>query len=313
MCSSLLVLNRPDHPRSRGVYTTDSSIIVRAPGSSPLARGLPGYSPQRSDNPGIIPARAGFTWRCAGRMCPAPDHPRSRGVYPASATGPPPSRGSSPLARGLRWGPGAVRQWGRIIPARAGFTTALVCGDRGPQDHPRSRGVYAAWRIPPAKQPGSSPLARGLPQRGVRSPSFPGIIPARAGFTAFSVPVMMRRRDHPRSRGVYENCTLEGVLDAGSSPLARGLLPPVVNDGGAARIIPARAGFTGPAPVEVRREPDHPRSRGVYAAPRLWEGAGSRIIPARAGFTDRVPPGLLLARDHPRSRGVYPGPEGPGC
>ena len=53
-----------------------------------------------------------------------------------------------------------------------------------------------------------------------------------------------RLPDHPRSRGVYENLTLEGVLDAGSSPLARGLrlgglfLPALW------RIIPARAGFT---------------------------------------------------------------------
>ena len=50
--------------------------------------------------------------------------------------------------------------------------------------------------------------------------------------------------DHPRSRGVYG---VEGRYERahrGSSPLARGLLSgemPVLN---AARIIPARAGFT---------------------------------------------------------------------
>ena len=49
-----------------------------------------------------------------------------------------------------------------IIPARAGFTS----DDRGAHrvflDHPRSRGVYSAIRPYLDRNPGSSPLARGL-------------------------------------------------------------------------------------------------------------------------------------------------------
>ena len=51
----------------------------------------------------------------------------------------------------------------------------------------------------------------------------------------------------------------------GSSPLARGLRLDQVHDGAGRGIIPARAGFTSAATTSRGREPDHPRSRGVYA------------------------------------------------
>ena len=94
-------------------------------------------------------------------------------------------------------------------------------------------------------------------------------------------------------------------LDAGSSPLARGLPYSLVLPGVWRGIIPARAGFTR-TKVSLRSATrDHPRSRGVYASKELWAklAAGSsplarglrqriaqlaihrRIIPARAGFT----------------------------
>ena len=73
----------------------------------------------------------------------------------------------------------------------------------------------------------------------------------------------------------------------------------------AARIIPARAGFTAPSGSRTMRNSDHPRSRGVYVSKpterELLAGssplarglrvqadrarAPRRIIPARAGFT----------------------------
>ena len=76
-------------------------------------------------------------------MNPIMDHPRSRGVYspPAEAGGP--GRGSSPLARGLRFGPNTCPTSYRIIPARAGFTRRRPPMRRRGPDHPRSRGVYA--------------------------------------------------------------------------------------------------------------------------------------------------------------------------
>ena len=71
--------------------------------------------------------------------------------------------GSSPLARGLRHKPPSVRHWGRIIPARAGFT-------------PRDRREDMCFL-------GSSPLARGLLEHEISFTQLWRIIPARAGFT----------------------------------------------------------------------------------------------------------------------------------
>ena len=53
-------------------------------------------------------------------------------------------KGSSPLARGLLDEDRLPSQvdGGRIIPARAGFTSSEACDEVLPADHPRSRGVY---------------------------------------------------------------------------------------------------------------------------------------------------------------------------
>ena len=173
---------------------------------------------------------------------------------------------------------------------------------------------------------GSSPLARGLQDGRDHALLQSGIIPARAGFTPSGPCLRSWTRDHPRSRGVYTVRTLSPLLDAGSSPLARGLRHDQLRGRNVTGIIPARAGFTVLRPPRLRGPSDHPRSRGVYPGRRPSPSAtrGSSplargllvgrnvpvqhdgIIPARAGFTrgrsDVRPDG----GDHPRSRGVYP-------
>ena len=172
------------------------------------------------------------------------DHPRSRGVYDRDTCPAPASSGSSPLARGLPLAvTGRHLAW-RIIPARAGFTSAISGRITVLEDHPRSRGVY--WRGGDRRSGGrgSSPLARGLlPDRDSMAPTL-GIIPARAGFTRGGLFSGRSARDHPRSRGVYTCSSGSSWASAGSSPLARGLpdLPDSARAG--SRIIPARAGFT---------------------------------------------------------------------
>ena len=240
---------RRDHPRSRGVYIPPRTTGLCEIGSSPLARGLP--SPPRSRTPRrrIIPARAGFTTRASGRGPAPPDHPRSRGVYAPRVAALHRHQGSSPLARGLR--DVGDDRWGAagIIPARAGFTipnvgaSTIIPGSsplaRGLRemtvrsvmsrmDHPRSRGVYdPPFAVSPARR-GSSPLARGLRSAPEHRKAFPGIIPARAGFTATLCTDLRSKR--------------------GSSPLARGLHVRHAELHDRRGIIPARAGFT-PGPL----------------------------------------------------------------
>ena len=215
--------------------------------------------------------------------------------------------------------------WGRIIPARAGFT-----GDPAPPagraaDHPRSRGVYSGSRAGITTPAGSSPLARGLPRVLATEAGGGRIIPARAGFTHEPVRRRPRLRDHPRSRGVYWTSCHRFDPALGSSPLARGLHRDQAEDLADLRIIPARAGFTATRGRPAPGPPDHPRSRGVYRArdvasetalgssplARGLRGAGgddpldAGIIPARAGFTPVRTRRRADSRDHPRSRGVY--------
>ena len=137
---------RRDHPRSRGVYAFRMSRIMAEQGSSPLARGLRLGREGDLEGHRIIPARAGFTSIAHQAQHPPGDHPRSRGVYAASASLSYPSTGSSPLARGLPTSSSPTKSTGRIIPARAGFTGPPVSGSVRGWDHPRSRGVYSRAR-----------------------------------------------------------------------------------------------------------------------------------------------------------------------
>ena len=170
--------------------------------------------------------------------------PRSRGVYFGDERVRGAYQGSSPLARGLRTRRPDRRRQQRIIPARAGFTSAVARPTRPPSDHPRSRGVYETALAEILEHQGSSPLARGLHFPAVLADEHFGIIPARAGFTCKARTGSSAKRDHPRSRGVYSITNRRMPCPSGSSPLARGLLDQeavVVRGDG---IIPARAGFT---------------------------------------------------------------------
>ena len=195
------------------------------------------------------------------------DHPRSRGVYRLVLWILIRPGGSSPLARGLR--PMGIEKLSgvRIIPARAGFTTAGTRAGRTPPDHPRSRGVYARLGHACDFEAGSSPLARGLRRVRGRRPADSRIIPARAGFTPPTPSSPPGPTDHPRSRGVYHWRAASTRRTIGSSPLARGLRDRHGCYADRGRIIPARAGFTGTAAIWGSPTGDHPRSRGVYLAP----------------------------------------------
>ena len=197
--------------------------VTFSPGSSPLARGLQREAVEQVGRGRIIPARAGFTMMHSTQSSSCADHPRSRGVYETEKNRVAPHQGSSPLARGLLPGSRWRCPWDRIIPARAGFTTAPASRPRSTTDHPRSRGVYDFHTPHPPSRVGSSPLARGLPRGGGSGRPRARIIPARAGFTMMHSTQTHSCPDHPRSRGVYKTHDAQHTNSLGSSPLARGL------------------------------------------------------------------------------------------
>ena len=276
---------RSDHPRSRGVYGFWRVEILGRDGSSPLARGLHRLRDLHLDRRRIIPARAGFTAPADPGTPIDPDHPRSRGVYHEFRGLFGWKNGSSPLARGLPVFTLTVLFCSGIIPARAGFTLGFEIALELFEDHPRSRGVYVPRGPQEGVLAGSSPLARGLhergpaPRHGLRIiPARAGftlgrqgeghmlrwIIPARAGFTGRRPARRVPPRDHPRSRGVYTHPLLSIASRPGSSPLARGLPGCADKEVSNLGIIPARAGFTGTTSGTILSPSDHPRSRGVY-------------------------------------------------
>ena len=216
-----------------------------APGSSPLARGTPPpHSLVELGGVRLIPARAGNTRRyrrCRRRYSA---HPRSRGEHVLCFADEPRGGGSSPLARGTLFNSKARFSASRLIPARAGNTTCILCAKVSDSAHPRSRGEHLGDARGEMVHSGSSPLARGTPMPRGHHDSAGRLIPARAGNTWDTTPPAAASTAHPRSRGEhFARASLLAWL-SGSSPLARGTLLvegylPAVH-----RLIPARAGNT---------------------------------------------------------------------
>ncbi len=230
------------HPRSRGENSTSPSSLRTDSGSSPLTRGKPSLTHQRSSAPGLIPAHAGKTVRPCGPGLCAGAHPRSRGEnWPARPHGGH-CLGSSPLTRGKPTPSRASHQWRRLIPAHAGKTSLPSRWRRPARAHPRSRGENA-----------QNVLAWAAGER---------LIPAHAGKTSTRERTDSWRRAHPRSRG--ENQTVLDFVDGGhgSSPLTRGKPQHVAGDRLRDGLIPAHAGKTTPDGGRGAASRAHPRSRG---------------------------------------------------
>ena len=135
-----------------------------------------------------------------------------------------------------------------------------------------------------------------------------GIIPARAGSTHHRPARRPTHADHPRSRG--EHTLFVDIVDksGGSSPLARGALGTALKVGGAAGIIPARAGSTRVGNSRWSHSGDHPRSRGehVFAQRQADDFAGSS--PLARGAHSFHPTGLRCAGIIPARAGSTPSP-----
>ena len=154
---------------------------------------------------------------------------------------------------------------------------------------------------------GSSPLARGTPERKPQNGARPRLIPARAGNTALLSHGTRREPAHPRSRGEHKTWGLVFTYSCGSSPLARGTRSPTSPTRSGTRLIPARAGNTIQTVGVILTGAAHPRSRGEHylRLPCRRRRSGSsplargtqtvyvsllvamRLIPARAGNTRR--------------------------
>ena len=183
--------------------------------------------------------------------------------------------------RGLPGPGGNPAGIGRIIPARAGFTSGLMILTCVLPDHPRACGVYKKSIWYHGSEYGSSPRVRGLLGFRTGEWKYTGIIPARAGFTRPGGRVRVRNMDHPRACGVYRRVRRIVPRLRGSSPRVRGLRHRVAVDNLILGIIPARAGFTLALAALMAFVADHPRACGVYfgdhATSVTAEGSSPRV------------------------------------
>ena len=189
-----------------------------------------------------------------------------RGEHLYSGTEHADAAGSSPHARGTQAdSAGGACEYG-IIPACAGNTRRTAWPNGCFWDHPRMRGEHGAHPVAFGLVPGSSPHARGTPNRVIRSGRITGIIPACAGNTSADAARPYPLRDHPRMRGEHQTGHWVDHDPMGSSPHARGT--PRTGRGRASSrgIIPACAGNTTVRRSSPSRRRDHPRMRGEHTA-----------------------------------------------
>ena len=154
-----------------------------------------------------IPARAGNTPNPRITIVLSSAHLRSRGEHSAVSRGTATCIGSSPLARGTRLCCGDSPLHGRLIPARAGNTSASAPHSPQSPAHPRSRGEHIKPTTTKITLVGSSPLARGTQSLNQHLVRFVRLIPARAGNTIDWWNTSFVPAAHPRSRG--EHCELD--------------------------------------------------------------------------------------------------------
>ena len=136
----------------------------------------------------------------------------------------------------------------------------------------------------PRPRTGSSPHVRGLRKKYTLSCVEVGIIPARAGLTAFCHQPVCRSGDHPRVCGAYGDSGTRYLDTSGSSPRVWGLQSFPTPAHCALRIIPARAWLTVDGIAGQLSASYHPRACGAYS---------------------RCPLPLLQLWDHPRACTAY--------
>ena len=132
----------------------------------------------------IIPARAGQTVSNVLIERADTDHPRACGANGGCCSVAVGLAGSSPRVRGKPLRYACSLRGGRIIPARAGQTSARDMSRNAYADHPRACGANATTAINVSGAAGSSPRVRGKPLRKAGLVTNGRIIPARAGQTS---------------------------------------------------------------------------------------------------------------------------------
>ena len=299
------IFNNRDHPRVCGEH--------------------PWYLTSTPSGWRIIPAYAGNTPKRRSVAPRSRDHPRVCGEHDIAWCSLRRSAGSSPRMRGTRDCLWSQRRPPGIIPAYAGNTMVPSPTWKIWRDHPRVCGEHFRTACGVRCGMGSSPRMRGTRSLWMMMVGSWRIIPAYAGNTILSSPMMGFKWDHPRVCGEHPAARSDWNRPTGSSPRMRGTLPSPPSVPVRVGIIPAYAGNTLYPMSHGTLHRDHPRVCGEHhdmkVATFSSQGSSPRmrgtplpdmcstlrtgIIPAYAGNTDGVHAQVLCHRDHPRVCGEH--------
>ncbi len=194
-----------------------------------------------------------------------PVHPHSRGEYCERVLPHVPHCGSPPLAWGIRAGQYRLDGADRFTPTRVGNTPSHIIQFWQRSVHPHSRGEYHARASARKGNPGSPPLAWGIPPARLSMEIIGRFTPTRVGNTQCRVMIYCTLSVHPHSRGEYS--TIGVVLPAadGSPPLAWGIRGKPPNRWMRSWFTPTRVGNTRIGQGRIVTLPVHPHSRGEYS------------------------------------------------
>ena len=178
------------HPRVGGENHEIQAVRAVDPGSSPRGRGKRRRGSRHDGSRRLIPAWAGKTRRSGGASSMDAAHPRVGGENLAAIATQTGRQGSSPRGRGKRGSRKQVRDGRRLIPAWAGKTGTFLSHALRDAAHPRVGGENCDKLSDIQYLSGSSPRGRGKLSHALRDACFFGLIPAWAGKTMSSPPLV---------------------------------------------------------------------------------------------------------------------------
>ena len=153
--------SRAVYPRVGGGNVAGTRSACRWRGLSPRGRGKPSCRRLAPSDMRSIPAWAGETAHAHARICAAPVYPRVGGGNQGAVKNISGATGLSPRGRGKRAPLSARRASRRSIPAWAGETSVIVCGDWASWVYPRVGGGNILAFLSVLMSSGLSPRGRG--------------------------------------------------------------------------------------------------------------------------------------------------------
>ena len=149
----------------RGEYSVPNLLVIRSPGSPPLAWGIPASTVEKPLRSGITPTCVGNTYAFFGTCKQGWDHPHLRGEYYNLVLTDNKEKGSPPLAWGIQPCICKVFSYFGITPTCVGNTRAVMFEELFLKDHPHLRGEYEFAGFMFEGVLGSPPLAWGIQHR----------------------------------------------------------------------------------------------------------------------------------------------------